>query len=94
MARALNKVLGRKGPVIADRYHVPLLRSPREAFEAVRYVLDNWVIHAVREGEPEPKGIDPYCSAAPQTGPPLVAEPQCWMLRVGVERASRSRPAA
>src|SRR2546423_688831 len=30
MARALNKVMSRKGAVFADRYHAHLLRSPRE----------------------------------------------------------------
>jgi putative transposase len=93
MARALNKVMDRKGPVFADRYHAHLLLSPPEAAHAIRYVLDNWVRHAVREGRPAPSGVDPYCSAAPrEQGPPLVAEPRWWMLTVGVrkfrERAS------
>ncbi|HZX97143.1 MAG TPA: transposase, partial [Myxococcales bacterium] len=42
MARALNKVMSRRGPVFADRYHALLLRSPRQAANAVRYVLENW----------------------------------------------------
>ena len=41
MARALNKVMSRRGPVFADRYHAQLLVSPREALHAIRYVLDN-----------------------------------------------------
>ena len=95
MARALNKVMGRRGPVFADRYHSHLLRTPREAAHAVRYVLENQVVHARREGWSIPRGIDPYCSAAPQAnGPPLVVEPMCWMLRVGVERVSAVRLAA
>ena len=94
MARALNKVMRRRGPVFADRYHVQILRSPRQAFQAVRYVLENWVVHAVRESRPAPKGIDPYCSSAPHTGPPLVALPEWWMLRVGVPRAAQARAAA
>jgi len=36
MARALNKVMGRKGPVFADRYHAHLLASPRQGANAVR----------------------------------------------------------
>jgi putative transposase len=84
MARALNKVMDRNGPVFSDRYHALLLSSPRQAAYAIRYVLDNWVRHAVREGQPAPSGTDPYCSAAPQEqGPPLVAEPHWWMLSVG-----------
>src|SRR3954451_12417129 len=64
MARALNRVMRRRGPVFADRYHAHLLRSPREAANAVRYVLENWAVHAERDGQPTPQGIDPYCSAA------------------------------
>ena len=94
MARALNKVMGRKGQVFADRYHAHLLRSSREAAHAVRYVLDNWRIHAQRDGRPLPTGVDPYCSAA-WSGcvPALVAEPQWWMLLVGVYRFTE-RPMA
>jgi putative transposase len=91
MARALNKVMKRKGPVFADRYHMHLLRSPREALHAIRYVLDNWAVHAAREKRPAPRGIDPYCSAWPDhaQGPPLVARAQWWMLCVGVSLAQR-----
>jgi putative transposase len=95
MARALNKVMHRHGPVFADRYHSHLLRTPREAAHAVRYVLENWTVHARREGWPIPRGIDPYCSAAPHApGPPMVVEPLWWMLRIGVERVSAMKRAA
>ena len=89
MARALNKVMSRRGPVFADRYHAHILKSPREALQAVRYVLENWAVHAARAGEPPPSGVDPFCSAAWQEhGPPLVVQPEWWMLRVGVPRAA------
>jgi len=95
MARALNKVMGRQGPVFADRYHAQLLASPRQAANAVRYVLENWMVHAAREGQPAPSGVDPFCSAAClPCGPPLVAEPLWWMLRVGIERFSERAPAS
>jgi REP element-mobilizing transposase RayT len=88
MARALNKVMSRKGVVFADRYHAHLLRSPRETLHAIRYVLDNWVVHARRESQPLPRGVDPCCSDWPnETGPPLVAQPRWWMLCVAVPRA-------
>jgi len=90
MARALNRVMDRQGPVVADRYHAHLLASPREAFRAVRYVLEDWAVHAAREQEPPPEGIDPCCSAWwHDREPPLVAEAQWWLLRVGVRRAER-----
>jgi len=93
MARALNKVMGRQGPVFADRYHAHLLAAPREAANAVRYVLENWKVHAAREGQPAPSGVDPFCSAACLAcGPPLVAEPLWWMLRVGVQKIRERAP--
>jgi REP-associated tyrosine transposase len=84
MARALNKVMSRCGPVFADRYHAHLLRSPREAFQAVKYVLENWAVHAVRDQKPRPSGTDPYCSGWPHEWPPLVAQAEWWLLRAGV----------
>ena len=85
MARALNKVMRRRGAVFADRYHARQLRSPQQAAYAVRYVLDNRAVHALREGLPAPEGVDPYCSDAWRTyWPLLIREPWWWMLRVGV----------
>src|SRR5437899_12606787 len=49
MARALNKVMSRRGPVFADRYHAHLLISPIEAHQATRHRLENWRVRAVRE---------------------------------------------
>ena len=90
MARALNKVMSRRGPVFADRYHTHLLVSPIEAFQAIRYVLENWAVHAARENRSAPQGPDPYSSAWPHDcGPPLVARAEWWLLCVGVPRAAR-----
>jgi REP-associated tyrosine transposase len=86
MARALNGAMRRRGPVFADRYHARLLRSPREAASAVRYVLENWRVHGLRS-DGAAKELDPYCSALARSGPALVARPQWWMLRVGVTLA-------
>ncbi len=95
MARALNKVMHRHGPVFADRYHAHVLRTPRETAHAIRYVLENWAVHARREGRSIPRGVDPYCSAAAHDlGPPMVVEPLWWMLRVGAQRPHATRLAA
>ncbi len=84
MARALNAVMRRRGPVFADRYHAHLLRSPREAANAVRYVLENWRVHGLCGDGVAASAPDPYCSAGAQDRePPLVAQPQWWMLCVG-----------
>ncbi len=39
LARAVNRVMDRSGRVFADRYHVHLLKTPREVHRALRYVL-------------------------------------------------------
>ncbi len=41
VARAVNRVARRKGRVLADRYHMRLLSTPREVRNALRYVLLN-----------------------------------------------------
>jgi putative transposase len=67
IARAINKQLGRKGKVIADRYHLEVLRTPTQVRNAVRYVLRNGEKHGVhvaaRHGDPRPCP-DPLSSAA------------------------------
>src|SRR5438105_422083 len=94
MARALNRVMNRRGPVFADRYHAHLLRSPREAAHAIRYVLDNHAVHARREGWSMLPGIDPYCSAAWRgRNAPMVAEPM-WVDAARGGGAVRTGPLA
>lgn len=39
LARAVNRVFGHAGAVLADRAHVHVLRTPREVRHAVAYVL-------------------------------------------------------
>src|SRR3954470_19896024 len=41
LAKAVNRVLQRKGGLFADHYHSRLLRSPTEVCTAIRYVLAN-----------------------------------------------------
>jgi len=41
LARAVNRVSGRSGPVLDGRYHHRLLRTPREVRRALAYVLLN-----------------------------------------------------
>jgi REP-associated tyrosine transposase len=48
LARAVNRVAGRTGPVLADRYHHRLLPSPKEVRNALRYVLLNSRRHAAK----------------------------------------------
>lgn len=88
MARALNRRMGRKGRVFADRYHAHVLKTPREAARALRYVLTNFAHHARAWGEQIGVAfIDPfssvrYLATAPGPAAP-VAKPETWLLRVG-----------
>ena len=66
MAKALNRVLGRKGKVFADRYQDHVLRTPAEVRNALAYVLNNYRRHAQRWGRKMAGGwLDP-CSSAPE----------------------------
>ncbi len=58
VARAVNRILGRRGRVWGDRYHARPLRTPREVRHAIVYVLANWKKH-----RPDAQGFDP-CSSA------------------------------
>jgi hypothetical protein len=37
----VNRVFGRRGSVLADRFHLHVLRTPREVRHALSYVLMN-----------------------------------------------------
>jgi REP element-mobilizing transposase RayT len=45
LGRAINRCRGEKGKVFADRYHVHVLRTPREVRHALSYVLCNFRKH-------------------------------------------------
>lgn len=91
LARGLNRMMGRKGPVLEDRYHAHVLRTPAEVTNALRYVLGNFASHAERRGEPTPAGWrDPFSSAvvkAPREAQlPLFRQPVTrpagtWLLK-------------
>ncbi len=48
LARAVNRVMARSGPVLADRYHLRLLPTPTEVRNALRYVLLNARRHTAK----------------------------------------------
>ncbi|HZX97227.1 MAG TPA: transposase [Myxococcales bacterium] len=90
MARALNRVMRRRGSVFADRYHAHLLTSPREAANAVRYVLENWRVHKLCAPGADEHSVDPYCSTAwPDTHPSLTVLAEGWMLTIGIRSTER-----
>jgi len=63
LARAINKVLGRKGKLFAERYHARVLHTPLEVFNVLRYVLLNARHHAAERGEKLARyWVDPFSS--------------------------------
>jgi len=76
VARAVNRLLGRKGGVFAERYHARPLRTPQEVRNGLVYVLQNWRKHA--HGS---RGLDPCSSAWWFTGwaiSPSARKPPGW----------------
>lgn len=91
VAKAVNRVLFRRGSVWADRFHARILRTPREVRNALVYVLNN-----VRKHMPWVRGLDPLSSARwfagwrelvlpLPTSAPVVAG-RTWLVRVGWRR--------
>ncbi len=88
LARAINRAIGRTGPVFAERYHARALRTPREVRNALRYVPCNARHHAAERGQRLARTwIDPYSSALWFDGwrDPIVDQP--WLRKL------RRRPA-
>ncbi len=72
IARGMNRLMGSRGKVFADRFHEHVLRSPTEVATAVAYVLGNSWIHALRRNERVNRSApDWYSSAFERSGPPV-----------------------
>ncbi len=109
LARAVNRVFGLSGRVFADRYHLRILRTPREVRAVLRYVLLNSRLHA----RPVRKTVrlDPASSArwfdgwrrsarravgaSGDAAPPAtpVARARTWLLTTGWRRHGLLEPA-
>jgi len=96
LARAVNRVFERVGKVLDGRYHLHLLRTPREVRHALAYVLLNARRHwAKRFGTAPPVRIDEASSGrwfrgwsrdvpgADVRGSPDVASARTWLARSG-----------
>jgi REP element-mobilizing transposase RayT len=109
LARAVNRALSRTGSVLADRYHVRLLPTPKEVRNALRYVLLNARHHftSARSAMKQAVRLDPASSArwfdgwkfkGPKdseetTGKRSVARPRTWLLSIGWRRHGLLDPA-
>src|SRR5574338_413019 len=96
LQRADFRVFRRTGPVLGDRYHLRVLRTPLEVRRALAYCLLNARKHLGARA-PRVGRIDPASSGAWFTGwragvvavarsPAPVARAVSWLLRVGWRR--------
>jgi REP element-mobilizing transposase RayT len=91
IAKAVNKVLGRKGKFFGDRYHARVLRTLAEVRNAVAYVRHNFKKHRERLGDDvHPFYVDPFSSMCGEAvcfmysydwSALVVAAPRTWLLK-------------
>ena len=107
VARGVNRIFERSGRVLADRYHVHVLRTPREVRNALAYCLLNARRHLAKTGRALSRAarIDPASSGrwfrgwrtplgpADAREPCPVAAPHTWLLRTGWRRHGLLDPA-
>jgi hypothetical protein len=96
LARAVNRVFARCGSVLAERFHIHVLRTPREVRAALAYVLLNARRHArslVRVVRIDPASSGRWFdgwrwrpSVAVQDGSAPVSRPRTWLLSMGWRR--------
>jgi REP element-mobilizing transposase RayT len=92
LARVVNRVFARSGPVLDGRYHQRALGTPREVRNAFAYVLLNSQKHAGNPGaaiDPASSGrwFDGWArSSPPASDHPAVARPETWLLKAGWRR--------
>src|SRR5262249_34432922 len=90
-AKAVNRVLRRRGRVWADRHHTRDLTTPREVRHALAYVLQNWRKHGWRREGVDSRSSAPWFTGwrvhvAPAVGRAPVVAPVTWLARIGWRR--------
>ena len=88
LALAVNRVLGRRGKVVGDRYHARPLTSPRQMRTSMVYVLLNFRKHLRAPACIDPRSSGPHFPGwhsppAATDVAPATAQPGTWMARVG-----------
>jgi REP element-mobilizing transposase RayT len=101
---AISKERGetRRGRVFTDRYHATTITHPRQARNALAYVLNNWRKHRDDRGAMRTAQVDPYSTGvwfpswAERDGVPFVwpkgyeplpcRAPTTWLLKEGWKR--------
>jgi putative transposase len=78
LARAVNRMMGRKGEVFTDRYHAHYLRNPTETARSLAYVIGNWFRHAGRV-----MGLYDVDRLSSEGEPGTTVPARTWLLREG-----------
>ena len=95
MAWTMLRVFGRRGGLLADRYHMRVLKTPREVRNAIRYVLLNAARHrrkALQELDRASSGRwfsgwkKGTARVERRSGPRSVANAHTWLLAEGWRR--------
>ena len=100
LARALNQLWGRSGSVFPERFHSRVLKSVRAVWNAIKYVLNNYLKHGSRvergrDGVQEPDqfssgryfdGWKRYEPAVKAGAAECPVVRGCWKSRVGWKR--------
>jgi putative transposase len=83
LARALNRLMTRRGSIFGDPYHGHVLRTRSEVARAVHHVLQNHRGHLARiGGRPSCGAADPFSSAAASGA---TSAPRTWLLTIGLD---------
>jgi REP element-mobilizing transposase RayT len=92
--RMLTKPERRKGSVFPDRYHEEIIRTPKQARNALAYVLNNWRKHGEhRRDHARSWLIDPFSTGWSFDGwKERADEPFVWKLRASYEPMMSWRP--
>ena len=91
LARCLNKLMGRTGPVLGDRYHARRLRTPTEVTNTIHYIRNNFRKHEAQCGRHVPASFVDPCSSDGELAA-LVSAPTVWLLCGGLRGPPPSVP--
>lgn len=91
-ARAINRALGRHGPVWSHRHHTRALRTPREVRAGLVYVLLNFRKHLRAPAQVDPLSSGPWFAGWRRPpDPPAWSSPvrpaRTWLAAAGWRRA-------
>ena len=105
IARAAHRIFEISGRVLSGSYHAHFLKTPKEVFHAIKYVLRGACKHYRQShGQASPVRIDEASSArwfngfsrqleADREGEPEVARPKSWLMLDGWKRYGQIDPA-